>query len=66
MPELPYLHSVKGHGRQRRGYGQSAAVLCIVMHSLNIPCVCVHVCVCEREMKALSLLKNNDPVSFSS
>lgn len=60
MPELPYLHSVKGHRRQRRGYGKSAAVLCIVMHSLNIPCVCV--CV----MKALSLLKNNDPISFSS
>lgn len=41
MPELPYLHSVKGHRRQRRGYGKSAAVLCIVMHSLNIPCECV-------------------------
>lgn len=45
MPELPYLHSAKGHRRQRRGYTKSAAVLCIVMRSLNILCARTYVCV---------------------
>lgn len=36
MPELPYLHSVKGHQKQRRGYIKSAVVLCIMRDSFYI------------------------------
>ncbi len=60
MPELPYLHSVKGHLRERRGYVKRAVVLCIVMHCLNIVWVYTGLCVRDKILSPIQST-NNDP-----